>query len=214
MMDRSNMEHFKDMLFKQGRDVEKTINNMKVNKSGEQDKFSNNELSSYDNHPAELGSEVYLTTMNNALRVHQEHILKEIHDALDRIEKGTYGKCAFCGDEISYERLEALPYARLCIKCEESKEVTPRVLDNERPVEELIWDAPFGRKYLNRREDDEHEGMDYFNDLMKYGSADSPQDLGGYHDYEEFYTNEIDQQGIVDDMDRVTNDEYKRQLPD
>jgi hypothetical protein len=71
-----------------------------------------------------------------------------------------------------------------------------------------------GRKYLNKREDDEHEGMDQLNDLMKYGSAYSPQDLGGYHDYEEFYTNEIDMQGIVDDMDQVSNEEYKRQLPD
>jgi methylthioribose-1-phosphate isomerase len=34
------------------------------------------------------------------------------------------------------------------------------------------------------------------------------------HDYEEFYTNEIDMQGIVDDMDQVSNEEYKRQLPD
>jgi hypothetical protein len=38
--------------------------------------------------------------------------------------------------------------------------------------------------------------------------------MGGYHDYDEFYTNEVDKQGIVDDMDQVSNDEYKRQLPD
>jgi len=213
-MDKSNMDRFKNMLLKQARDVENTINNMKINKTGEQDKFSNNELSSYDNHPAELGSEVYMTTLNNALKVHQEHILKEIHDALSRIEKGKYGKCELCGKDISIARLEALPYARLCIECEESKEVTPQVLKNDRPTEELIWDAPFGRKYLNSREDDEHEGMDYLYDLMKYGSADSPQDLGGYHDYEEFYTNDIDRQGIVDDMDQVSNEQYRKQLPD
>jgi hypothetical protein len=47
---------------------------------------------------------------------------------------------------------------------------------------------------------------------MKYGSSDSPQDMGGYHDYEEFYTNKIDKQGIVDEMDQVSNEEYRKQV--
>jgi len=94
------------------------------------------------------------------------------------------------------------------------KAVDPEILAKGRPNEELVWDAPFGRKYLNKREDDEYEGLDYLNDLVKYGSSDSPQDMGGYNDYEEYYTNEIDNQGIVDHMDKVSNDEYKRQLPD
>lgn len=213
-MDNIKIEHFKGILEEQGRHLEHVIELMKENETGEQNKYSSNELSSFDNHPADLGSEVYLTTLGNALKVHEEHTLKEIHDALGRIEDGIYGKCAFCGQEIGEERLEALPHARLCIECEESKEVTPRFLDKDRPVEELVWDAPFGRKYLNKREDDEHEGMDQFNDLMKFGSADSPQDLGGYHDYDEFYTNEIDNQGIVDHMDKVSNEEYRKQLPD
>ncbi|MDF2524836.1 MAG: conjugal transfer protein TraR, partial [Clostridiales bacterium] len=162
----------------------------------------------------DLGTELFQVELNNALVVHQEHIKKEIHDALGRINEGDYGKCEFCGKEIAEERLEALPYARLCIECEESKVVTPKVLDRDRPVEELIWDAPLGRKYLNKQEDDEHEGMDQLYDLEKYGSSDTPQDMGGYKDYEEFYTNEVDLQGIVDPIELISNEQYKRQLPD
>ena len=213
-MDKANLEHFKKLLTRQGEEIEHTIELMKENDTGEQDKYSPTELSNYDNHPAELGSELFLTTMNNALRVHEEHLLKDIHDALGRINEGTYGQCAFCGQDIIKERLEVVPYTRLCIDCEQSKTVDPEILNKERPVEELIWDAPFGRKYLNKREDDEHEGMDFLNDLIKYGTADSPQDMGGYHDYDEYYTNEIDNQGIVDDMDKISNEQYKRQLPD
>lgn len=213
-MDKTSLDHFRELLQEHRKNIENTISLMANNKTGEQDKYSNNELSSYDNHPAELGSELYLTSLGNALRIHEEHLLKEIYDALGRIEKGVYGTCAFCGQDIGQERLNAIPYARLCIKCEESKTVTPGMLDRNRPIEELVWDAPFGRKYLNKREDDEYEGLDFLNDLLKYGNADSPQDLGGYHDYDEFYTNEIDKQGIVDDMDQISNDEYKRQLPD
>jgi hypothetical protein len=48
---------------------------------------------------------------------------------------------------------------------------------------------------------------------MKYGSSDTPQDMGGYQDYEEFYTNEIDNQGIVEEIDKISNEQYRRQLP-
>lgn len=42
----------------------------------------------------------------------------EIDEALKRIEKGTYGICSNCSEAIMPERLEALPYAALCIKCQ------------------------------------------------------------------------------------------------
>lgn len=209
-----NTDHYRNLLESQGRDIEKTIESMKENDTAKQGEFYPTELSSYDNHPAEMGTQLFDLEHNNALFQHQEYLLREIHDAIRRIEDGRYGKCVQCGKDIGEERLEALPYARLCIDCEEEKDVQTEDLRRMRPVEELVLDAPMGRKYLNKREDDEHEGMDQFNDLMKYGSADSPQDLGGYHDYDEFFTNEIDKQGIVDDMDQVSNDEYKRQLPD
>lgn len=213
-MDTAGKEHFKDILIRQGKEIEHTIELMKENKEAEQDKYSPTELSNYDNHPADMGTEMYLVELNTALKVHEEYLLSQIHDALERINGGVYGTCAYCGKDIGNERLEVVPYARLCIDCEESTKInTERLESNGRPNEELIWGAPFGRKYLNKREDDENEGLDYLNDLMKYGSSDSPQDLGGYHDYEEYYTNEIDQQGIVDDMDRISNEEYKKQLP-
>lgn len=213
-MHSKDLNHFKDYLMQQGKEMEHIIKMMKENKDAEQDKYSPAELSNYDNHPAELGTQLFEVEHNTALRVHEEHLLKEIHDALGRLDDGTYGKCAFCGGDIARERLEAIPYVRLCIRCEEDKAVTPKMLRKSRPNEELVLDAPMGRKYLNKREDDEHEGMDQFNDLMKYGSSDSPQDLGGYHEYEDFYTNDIDKQGVVDDMDKVSNKEYKKQLPD
>lgn len=49
-----------------------------------------------------------------------ENIRKElvqIDNAIARIEKGTYGTCSECGEKISPQRLEALPYTELCIDC-------------------------------------------------------------------------------------------------
>jgi RNA polymerase-binding transcription factor DksA len=41
----------------------------------------------------------------------------DIDEALDRIEAGTYGRCISCGDPIPGERLEAVPWAALCVPC-------------------------------------------------------------------------------------------------
>ena len=212
-MDNSLKAYYKDLLEKQKKEIEHTLVLMKINKSAEQDTESASELSNYDNHPADIGTELYILEHNKALKVHEEHILKDLDDALSRIKVDKYGDCSLCGQQISSERLAILPSTRLCIDCEENKTIDITDLSN-RPNEELVLDAPFGRKYLNKQEDDENEGLDYLNDLMKYGSSDSPQDMGGYHDYEDYYTNNVDEQGIVDDMDRISNKDYKRQLPD
>ena len=41
----------------------------------------------------------------------------EIQNALDRIGAGKYGKCAFCGKKISFDRLEAFPEVQTCVTC-------------------------------------------------------------------------------------------------
>ena len=48
--------------------------------------------------------------------------LHEIQDALKRIERDEYGKCENCGKRIAAARLEALPFATLCLKCKEEEE--------------------------------------------------------------------------------------------
>jgi len=215
MMDREKINYFKEILINKRNEVKRTLELMDDNQMAIQNQLSPSELSNYDNHPAEIASEIYQVQIDNTLRILQEESLRETDEALDRIYEGTYGTCTNCGEEISIERLEVLPTASLCKKCEDintrEKYVTNRRV---RAIEEDIIKYPFGRKYLNKREDDEYEGLDYLNDLIKYGNADSPQDMGGYHDYEDFYTNEADMQGIVDNIDNISNEDYRRQLPD
>lgn len=213
-MDQQQLDNFKNLLMEHKRNKQDILSSMRKHDEAEQNEFSPNELSNYDNHPADHGTELYILEMNKALKSHEVVQLKQIDDALRKISNGTFGQCEVCGERITEERLEILPYVKLCIDCEEERGKYRGQVLEDRPNEEKVLDAPFGRKYLNRREDDEYEGMDFLNDLMKYGSSDSPQDLGGYHDYEEFYTNEVDRQGIVDPVDKISNEMYKRQLPD
>jgi DnaK suppressor protein len=48
--------------------------------------------------------------------------LKEVEEALDRIDKNEYGKCQHCSTDISSKRLEVLPFARFCVPCQEKME--------------------------------------------------------------------------------------------
>jgi DnaK suppressor protein len=46
-------------------------------------------------------------------------LLLQVNEALERVEAGTYGECANCGEPILRARLEAVPWARLCVNCQE-----------------------------------------------------------------------------------------------
>jgi DnaK suppressor protein len=74
-------------------------------------------LSDVPVHPADLGTDNYEEEVSIGLLENEDQLLTEIEDALERIEQGTFGRCENCGQEISRERLNALPYARYCIKC-------------------------------------------------------------------------------------------------
>jgi RNA polymerase-binding transcription factor DksA len=73
-------------------------------------------LSDVPTHLADLGMDNYEEGIALGLLRNQAGILTEINDALARIEHGTFGQCEQCQQEISRERLEALPYARYCIR--------------------------------------------------------------------------------------------------
>ncbi|HWP85539.1 MAG TPA: TraR/DksA C4-type zinc finger protein [Terriglobia bacterium] len=49
-------------------------------------------------------------------------LLREIEEALDRMREGTYGVCQDCGLPVSKKRLEAVPWARYCVSCQERRQ--------------------------------------------------------------------------------------------
>jgi len=71
--------------------------------------------SSADNHLADTASETFERELDEGLEEGAVRRLREVDEALTRIDDGTYGTCAVCGREIPRERLEAVPWATLCI---------------------------------------------------------------------------------------------------
>ena len=68
-----------------------------------------------DDHIADTASETFLRELDGGLEENAEHLLGKVESALERIDDGTYGACAVCGRKIPEERLQAVPYATLCL---------------------------------------------------------------------------------------------------
>ena len=76
----------------------------------------------YSTHPADDGTLAFDQARDLAVRVNAEQTLRFVEDALVRFDTGTYGLCVDCGTEIDAARLEAIPYAALCLKCQSKRE--------------------------------------------------------------------------------------------
>ncbi|MGH7960545.1 MAG: TraR/DksA family transcriptional regulator [Candidatus Binatia bacterium] len=66
----------------------------------------------------DIASEERSREINLILSDRDREKLQAIEDALERIEAGSYGICEMCEEEIAPERLEALPFTRLCVTCQ------------------------------------------------------------------------------------------------
>ncbi len=167
------------------------------------------ELSAYDNHPADLGSETFERQKDLGLKLDAGFFIGEIDDALERIEKGSYGKCARCGTPIAEGRLEAVPWTRYCLGCKEEEEKRP---DGLRPAEEIPLWPPFGRTFNDRSERPGIDGEDIWESLEAYGTSNTPQDQPGSHDYHDMSRVSGDRgfvhpvEGMIDDKGDVVQD--------
>ena len=61
----------------------------------------------------------FLFSLSNSER----QLLQQVDDALSRIESRRYGVCASCEDTLNLKRLQAVPWATLCISCQEKQEL-------------------------------------------------------------------------------------------
>jgi len=74
------------------------------------------ELSSVDQHQADVGTETFEREKDLSILEQIEAELADVEHALKRLDDGTYGTCEFDGKPIPTERLEALPAARFCVE--------------------------------------------------------------------------------------------------
>jgi YteA family regulatory protein len=114
-------DRFREALLEERARVEAALQNLHEETAGTLSEDAGEETA-YDNHLADTATETYDRELDYTLEENAEHLLAEIDAALKRIEAGTYGICTNCGKQIPEERLEALPWATLCIDCQRDRE--------------------------------------------------------------------------------------------
>jgi DnaK suppressor protein len=82
----------------------------------------NNEASAVGQHQADAGSDAYEKDFALSLLSQEQDALYEIEEALKRIEVGTYGVCEMSNKHIPHTRLEAIPFARFTVECQQQLE--------------------------------------------------------------------------------------------
>ena len=201
-MDAWKLNYFKERLMEEKRHLtEELIAGGRFNLNESQGDAIG-ELSSYDNHPADLGSETFEREKDLGLRNNARELYLKADDALEHIEKGDYGICESCGREIGEERLEAIPYSTYCISCQ--REEDDLYINNRaRPIEEEVLGPPFGRTFLDNTGNVGIDGEDIWQSVARYGTSDTPSDLGGENSYEDAFYDAHEPQGIVERVDAI-----------
>ena len=72
--------------------------------------------------PADMAANAYTKELLISMSANDRRLLELIDEALRRIEAGEYGECVNCGEPVSEKRLEAVPWARYCLKCQDLQE--------------------------------------------------------------------------------------------
>ena len=115
-MTAADIEHFKQMLLEKRREILANVNEMEDETLKKSRLDAAGDLSSMPIHMADIGSDNYEQEFTLGLMDSERKLLKEIDDALQRIEQGTYGICEGTGKQIQKARLEAQPWARYCVE--------------------------------------------------------------------------------------------------
>lgn len=166
------------------------------------------EFSTYDNHPADVGTETFERSKDFGLREDRLTTLNLVEDALERLDEGTYGVCRRCGQPIGEGRLEVVPWTAYCRPCEARLEHEER-RDWERPPEEGAV-RPFSS--FNDQDDREpvgFDGEDAWQAVARYGTSNSPADVSRAPGYDQAYIGSEEDRGVVaSDIDSVPDSTF------
>lgn len=197
MITEQQIQTLKNELLEEKERLEKNLKETDLRGS---ERDSVGELSMYDNHPGDMGTELFERQKDIALNNHADEELSKVEKALSAIDNGTYGVCEECGEPISLERLEAVPYTLRC-----TEHSTEHSVPDDRPSEEDVLIAPKANTYSDRRNDGIRDYRDSFQDVAQYGTSETPSDFVGDKDnYNELYDIDL-KEGFTEDYESFSS---------
>ncbi len=201
-MDTDLLEKYKSKLMMLRGEYKQTLSSVKENNSlGLSQREEYQELSYYDNHPADIGTEDFMREMSYAKLDYIKNTISQINEALKKIDNNTFGICENCGKNIEKERLDALPYSPYCIKCENEKEKP-----GMRPIDYRLSKEINLRDERLADENVEFDGEDMNQQLGRFNRTKDPSLQTG----DQFGIEDELQSGLVEPIDNISDDYYRR----
>lgn len=182
-MDKEKLKYFRNRLLEEKKKLFETLNKMNnMEEYGSMDVY-HTELSNYDNHPADTGTELFMMEQDNGFKNRMKATILEIDSSIDDISNGRYGICKECGKKINEERLEIIPYAKNCKECSDSISVLTNNEMNRRSFVPI--DEEKGTSFSDTTEDmvlfdreDAYQGVHQYNYVKDDPSFHTGDNIG------------------------------------
>lgn len=200
-MNKEKSSFYKKRLIREKNKIEGLLENIE-NPGGEG--FANEystELSSYDNHPGDLGTEMFIMEQDKGMINKLKYTLDEIDDSIEDLKLGRYGICANCDKKINEGRLDLIPYLKLCAGC--AQEVNPRDENRKfRPLEEEVFNSLRQgiREGIQFDREDAYQAVARYNRVDQDPSHSTGDHIGIYDDEE---------RGIVEEIEKFSTENHK-----
>ncbi|WP_018086384.1 TraR/DksA C4-type zinc finger protein [Desulfurispora thermophila] len=195
---KEHLEKIRRQLEKQKADLQALATSMQESGLHEPMADAVGEISLYDNHPADVATEIFERSKDLALKESAKITLGAVNDALQRIDSGTYGICTACGRRIPWERLQAVPQTTMCKGCQEASEVAP--VHQDRPVEEEVMEDILRQPFRPGLDSVQLDWMDAFRSVARTGEHAAQSGDGAYYGDLDI----IDERaGAVEDVDSI-----------
>ncbi|RDY69987.1 TraR/DksA C4-type zinc finger protein [Halobacillus sp. SY10] len=210
--------HYKKQLEDRKREIEQRLidNNHFGLDRGFASDMASGELSQYDNHPADSGTELYEREKDMALLGHLEEELSDIQYSLKQIQQGTYGICEETGRQIPKERLAAIPTARTIAKASSNQDIS-----GDRPVEEdVITDLE--NNYGRNADDPEYNEQNAYEQVASFNQSsmtyddsslmDNQDGVGYVEEFEPFVSTDMNGYTGPDGVSFQRNEHYDKYM--
>ena len=114
---KAKLNSFKKQILSRLDDVNHKVNDMKEGVVNQKPTKSMSPDSIYSVHMADAGTDAHQMEKNFLFIARENHYIKNLENALERIDSGNFGICSLCGELIPEERMIEVPNATKCVEC-------------------------------------------------------------------------------------------------
>jgi RNA polymerase-binding protein DksA len=117
-VNKKDLKHFRARLLEELDKIATSLDRFERNARESSQRDSSGDLSAYATHSADMGTDAMEREKDMMLASRESRTVLLIREALRKNDAGTYGACEECGEPIGVKRLELIPYAQFCTRCQ------------------------------------------------------------------------------------------------